>query len=230
MWLSNLAVSMSLWPVNLLRDGPKRVGRLIAVLSINPEVRDLRKFAAWWHRVIVYLFDLIGGPEVIQLVIRMATRTRPLTEKEILAASEVIGAHNLRFNEVRIARDGLWRLIFKYNKQRAFATWHTINLPEAAEDNIPLLVHELVHTYQYERCGSIYIGQGLWAQIRYGRKAYDYGGSQGLSADYAAGKRYSDYNREQQGQIAQDYCSLWLNKQSTTAYEPFIEDLRSGVL
>jgi hypothetical protein len=230
MGLSDFAGSIILWPFNLLRDGPRRTGRLIGVLSIYPGARDFRKFAAWWHRLIFYQFDLIGGPEIIQLAIRMVTNTRPLTLKEIDAASEVIGQHNLRFNEVRIARGGLWRPIFKTNGGRAFATWHTINLPEASQNNIPLLVHELVHTYQYEQCGSVYIGQGLGAQIRCGRKAYDYGGSRGLSADYAAGKRYSDYNREQQGQIAQDYCSLWLNEQNTSAYEPFIEDLRTGVI
>ncbi len=49
----------------------------------------------------------------------------------------------------------------------------------------------------------------------------------GDSADYAAGKRYSDYNREQQGQIGRDYCSLWLNELNTSAYRP---DLRTGVI
>jgi len=127
-----------------------------------------------------------------------------------------------------VINGGLVELIFRFNRRRAFCAWHTIKIPESSEDNIPLIVHELVHTYQYEQRGSIYIGQGLWAQRKQGRKAYDYGGSQGLSEDYAAGIRYSDYNREQQGQIAQDYWSRRLKNQNIGDYESFIEDLRAG--
>ena len=58
----------------------------------------------------------------------------------------------------------------------------------------------------------------------------DYGGADGLHEHRAAGKRYCDYNREQQGQIAQDYSALLAAGEETSAYEPFIKELREGLV
>ena len=92
------------------------------------------------------------------------------------------------------------------------------------------MVHELTHVYQYERVGSVYLGQAVWAQLKLGRAAYDYGGALGLEARWLEGKRLKHYNREQQGMIAQDYCALRLARQNTSAYDPFIDELRSGLV
>lgn len=227
MRLEELARTFLLWPTNLFRDGPKRIGRLFGLLSNHPRNRNPGTWAEWLHRLLIYKLDIFGVPELLQFIIRVFTRTRRLNEIEIQSASDVIGPNNLRFNEVRVAKGGLSRLVFKYNRQRAFCTWHTINIPEKSENNIPLVVHELVHTFQYEQRGSIYISQGIWAQLRNGQKAYDYGGNKGLIEDYDAGKQFSEYNREQQGQIAQDYCALQLNNQNVAPYAPYIRELRA---
>jgi hypothetical protein len=125
---------------------------------------------------------------------------------------------------------GMLLPIFRMNRNRAFATWHTINLPASRTSDISLLVHELTHVYQYERVGSLYIGQGLWAQFRFGRQAYEYGGAEGLLEGRAAGKCLYDYNREQQSQIAQDYISLLHEDGNTEAYSPFIRELQHGLI
>jgi hypothetical protein len=149
----------------------------------------------------------------------------------MMAATSVFGPKAIRYRDVRIAQRGILRQAFRLNKNRAFATWHTINLPDRGEDrNLPLLIHELTHIFQYERVGSVYIGQGLWAQYQLGRKAYEYGGAAGLADGRAVRKRYSDYNREQQGQISQDYCALKLSGKNTAAYDPFIAELQAGAL
>jgi hypothetical protein len=92
------------------------------------------------------------------------------------------------------------------------------------------MVHELTHVYQYERVGSPYIGQGLWAQHKHKKDAYRYGGAEGLLAGRAAGMRLCDYNREQQCQIAQDFSTRLIEGRDTEAYNPFIRDLRHGLL
>lgn len=217
------------WPLNLVRETPRRMGRLIGVLAAGPPAGK-SAMGAWLHALAWYLFDLTGGPEIVQFAWRRVTDTRPLTDEEIETATTILGPMAIRYGDVRIANGGLLRYAFRSNKNRAFATWHTINLPREREKNLPLLVHELTHTRQYERVGSIYIGQGLWAQRRLGRKAYDYGGPEGLHKHLAAGKHYNDYNREQQGQIAQDYCALVESGEDTSAYEPFIKELREGWL
>ena len=95
------------------------------------------------------------------------------------------------------------------------------------------MVHELVHVFQFELVGSVYVWQALRAQSTNG---YEYGGPDGLKTDRQTGKRFRDYNREQQGQIAQDYYGLvaYRNLSKTDPlrrpYEPFIDDLRRGEL
>jgi len=94
-------------------------------------------------------------------------------------------------------------------------------------------VHELIHVCQFELVGSIYIWQALRAQRTTG---YRYGGWQQLKEDRSNGKHFRDYNREQQGQIAQDYYSEVVAKQLLAedpirqAYEPFVDELRKGEL
>ena len=219
-----------MWYVNFVRDFPKRSGRLIGAFQTLAKVKRLRNPVYWMQAFLWYGFDLVGGPEIVQISLRAVSNTRSLTEDEISSAEEALGSQAIRFGDVRIATGGLLIFFFRKNKDRAFATWHTINLPSSKTEDVSLLVHELTHVLQYERVGSVYITQGLWAQFRYGKHAYDYGGIEGLSKSHAAGKRLSDYNREQQGQIAQDYISRVNKDRETEAYRPFIDDLHRGLI
>ncbi|MFC1902960.1 hypothetical protein ACFLX4_02710 [Chloroflexota bacterium] len=96
-----------------------------------------------------------------------------------------------------------------------------------------ITVHELTHVFQYECIGSVYIWQALRAQRMNG---YSYGGWQQLKQERDNGKHFRDFNREQQGQIAQDYYNKVIVQELPDqdpirqAYEPFINELRSGEL
>ena len=182
------------------------------------------------------LFDVARGPRLFGLFWHMATRVSPLTEAEINAASAVLGPSGIRYHRVRVAEGRLLTLIFKVNGKRAFTTFHTVNLPSTGSHSRPhldLLVHELVHVRQFENVGSIYIWQALRAQRTDG---YGYGGPKQLTEDRSNGKHFRDYNREQQGQIAQDYYREVVEQalpESNTrrqTYEPFIDELRHGDL
>lgn len=227
--ISEISRNGLMWPINLIRDLPKRAGRLSAAFGAISEIRGLTIFIYWIHASLWYSFDIVGGPELIQIVIRTFSETRALSNDEIGAVQAVLGPKAIRFRDVRIASGGLLLPIFRRNGNRAFATWHTINLPASKTSDVSLMVHELTHVYQYERVGSPYIGQGLWAQYKHKRHAYHYGESEGLLAGRAAGKRLCDYNREQQCQIAQDFFTLIQEKRDTEAYNPFIGDLQRGL-
>jgi hypothetical protein len=243
-----------LWLVNLIRDLPGRLGRLAITLceglsgvaSFIPDAiralasGGLRGFADWlWERarsggawvlsLLSRVFDVLGGPEIVQFIAHLVTRATPLTEAEMAAASSVLGPNAIRYGDVRIAEGGLLNLVFRLNQGRAFASWHTINMPSGSDgrSNLDIVVHELVHVYQNEKVGTVYLGQAIYAQMTVG---YGYGGAAGLTADRAAGKHYRDYNREQQAQIAQDYYTLRQSGGDTTAYQPFIAELRAGDL
>lgn len=221
---------MYLWLLNIIRDTPKRFGRIIGAIMEIETITDVKRLGIWLHTAGAYVFDLVGGPELVQFLIRNLTSNRSLTSQEMETARSVLGENAIRYKDVRVADRGFLLFVFGLNRRRAFATWHTINVPADRWQNLPLIIHELTHVLQYEKVGSVYIGQGLGAQFRLGPGAYDYGGTEGLTAAMAAGKHYSDYNREQQGQIAQDYCQRWLEGLMTATYEPFIEELRAGAV
>ena len=254
-WVGGRLGDAAMWGVNLLRDLPERLVRLgqaildglAGVVSFIPEAIQalasggLRGFASWlWEkakaggawvlRLISRVFDVLGGPELVEFITHIVTKATPLTSTEKTAAQSVLGPTAIRWDDVRVAEGGLLSLIFHLNEGRAFATFHTINLPSTGahgRSNTAIVVHELTHVYQYERVGSLYLGQAIHAQATIG---YGYGGAAGLNSDRAAGKHYRDYNREQQAQIAQDYYTLLSSGGATTDYDPFIAELRAGAL
>ena len=65
---------------------------------------------------------------------------------------------------------------------------------------------------------------------------YRYGGWQSLAEKRPEGTRFSDFNREQQGQIAQDYYddvltpNLPPDSPARLAFQPFIDDLQAGAV
>jgi hypothetical protein len=206
----------------------RRFGRLLGTLAAGPAARNNGQQTVWLHHLACCVFDAAGGPEAAQLLLRALTRTRPLTVQEIETAAAVLGERAIPYERVRLAQGGVLTYAFRLNKNRAFSTWHTINMPLGREEDLPLLIHELTHTFQFERVGSVYIGQALLEQRRHGRAAYHYGGVEGLHRAYQAGKCYRDYNREQQGQISQDYCTRLHAGEDVSAFAPFIAELRAG--
>ena len=174
------------------------------------------------------VLDLLGVPEFFVFLWRAVTRATPLTGDEIVAATSVMGPFSLRYQDVRVAQDGVLRLIFRRNGGRAFATFHTVNLPtlgDHARSNVAIVLHELVHVYQYERAGSRYFAEALLAQHEAG---YDYGGTEALHTARLQGKHLRDFNREQQAQIVQDYYTYRCHEWDTAAFEPFIAESRGG--
>ena len=185
---------------------------------------------AWICRV----FDALRGPRLFETIWHVLTRVSALSETEIGATSTVLGTNAIRYSAVRVAEDGLLGLIFRLNRGRAFATFHTVNLPSSgrhSRSHLGIIVHELTHVYQFELVGSVYFWQAIRAQRTTG---YWYGGWQQLEKDRGNGKHFRDYNREQQGKIAQDYYSEVVAKGLSAedpirqAYEPFIAELRNG--
>jgi hypothetical protein len=257
-WVGERVRDASMLVVDLVRDLPERLARLVTTLgnglagivTFLPEgiaalaSGGLSGFADWlWERakdggawvltLLGRVFDLLGGPELLEFVWHLITKARPLTGEEITAASSVLGPSAIRWGDVRVSQGGILSFIFAHNDKRAFATFHTINLP----DNEPIhtAVHELTHVFQYERAGSVYLGGAIHAQVTRGGDAYNYGKGPGLVAAKAAGKHFRDFNREEQAQIAEDYYDeviigggTSLSADERTAYDYYIGELRAG--
>jgi hypothetical protein len=200
----------------------------------------VRHTGIWLHLLVVQLFDLAGGPELCQLVMHLGMHTTPLTEEERTAVQPIFGAKNIRYQDVRIAEGGILNLIFRYNGELAFATWYTIHMPKpkkvgegtavSRRRNLPLLIHELTHVFQYHHVGSRYLGEALYYLTTTRRDCYQYGGSAGLQSCWQQGKTFVQFNREQQAQIIQDYFTNSQAKQDTSAYLPYLAQLQQREL
>jgi hypothetical protein len=122
---------------------------------------------------------------------------RPLTEAEIQMLRKVFDA-GLNYPVVRLTR--MNRLIEVLNGSRAYTLGNTVHLPGKAYAYLhqypSLLVHELVHVWQYQRDGWSYVPSALWAQTA--GDGYDF------AKALRQGKAWKDMNPEQQGQMIQD--------------------------
>jgi hypothetical protein len=258
-WVGERLRDASQWVINLIKDLPARLGRLAVtlweglsgVVSFIPEAIEalasggISGFADWlWEKakrggtwileLVSRVFDVLGGPELLEFVWHILTKARPLSGDEIAAAQEVLGPTAIRWGDVRVSQGGLLDVVFALNNNRAFVTWHTVNLPEG--ETMDTVVHELTHVYQYEQVGTTYLGGAIHAQATRGDDAYNYGGPDGLVEKQNNGGHFSDFNREEQAQIAQDYYrwvlhgSGTLTDEQVQAYEYFIAELRAGAV
>ncbi len=250
-WLGDRLLDIAMWAVNLVRDLPVRVGRLVVALwqgvrglalalpgaarsasagpGLGAWLRSVPRAAVLWLIVLLFrLLDLVGVPELWSFLMRAAAHVSPLTGEEIGAAAAILGPTAVRYADVRVAEGGLLNLIFRRNTGRAFTTFHTINLPTFGPHqraNFAILLHELVHVYQYERTGGLYIAEAIYAQNTAG---YDYGRPEDLLLCSVAGGCYRNFNREQQAQLVQDYYERQVAGLPVAVYEPFIAEMRQG--
>ena len=172
---------------------------------------------------------------------------RQLTAIEI-AEARLVFRDSLDYDKVRlhegvawsnwVARIGAWLSRTPPPPQNAVTLGNRIYLPveirttlsptdDAFIRDMGWLIHELTHSWQYQHDGAIYFFQALWVQLKLGPDSYDYGGQQGLELAAQAGKNLSDFNREQQGEIARDYYHGRKKGQDVTAWEPFVLEFSS---
>ena len=175
----------------------------------------------WAGRLILYIVDLIGLLELLQLIWGLIFRMRKLRTDEINASLEVHPAGMIPYSLVWVDEDSM---ITWVNGGRAVTTAHVLHFVKGGEP-LHTVVHELTHVAQYGSVGSAYMAQAIHAQA-FGA-GYNYGN---LPAQLATGKHYKDFNREQQAQICEDYY-LTLHGSGPTAQadlQPFINEMRTG--
>ena len=254
-WSGERVEDLSRWAVNLIRDLPWRLLRLartlwqglVGVYHMIPAFiracqggglsgaegwlrRGIVRAGAWLGVLALQVLDIFGIPELFELLWHAVTHSTPLTGSEIAVLAAVLGPSTVRYRDVRVNRGGALRPVFALNRKRAFTAFHTVNMPgrgSGDQDQLDILVHEMVHVFQHERLGSVYLGQCLYAQATVG---YGYDGTQGLRRARIEGTHYRDYNREQQAQIVQDYYWLRCHGWDSSVHEPFVQEMREGKL
>jgi hypothetical protein len=149
---------------------------------------------------------------------------RPLTSEEASDAKLVFGP-GLDYSKIRITEDPI---LGAGSIARTLPS--AINFPPGASHSagyMPWLLHELTHSWQYQH-GVGLAHTATTAFLCYaGVQTYSYGKAAGLAAAAAAGKKFTDFNTEQQGDIVRDYYVALKLGASTAAWAPFLPEIQS---
>jgi len=173
------------------------------------------------------VFDIIKFPLILEFSWqKLKVNTRGLSPIEKEEALKVFGT-SINLSKVRIDEHSLISWIgAKINKCEGMGvtTFYTINFnrkikPAKGNPDMKWLIHELAHVAQMQHSGSKYLLEAIHAQKTNGYR-------------YLLGEKIHlrDYNREQQASIIADYYIKCCSGNSTSAYEPYIRELREGKL
>jgi hypothetical protein len=155
-------------------------------------------FMEWVADTFFYLLDILAIPELYQGAARVFKwNIRRLKLDEINLGKSVFGT-SIDYNLVRI--DDRTRLGTK-RMALAYVSFNIINYRSVIKDEI--LVHELMHIWQFQHFGSIYIARAIKAQRS--KEGYDYGGVANLYQLMVRQAKILDFNFEQQADIIEDY-------------------------
>jgi hypothetical protein len=154
----------------------------------------------------------------------LTSGARTLTQPEQTEAKLVFGT-SLNFSSAKVAESAAMTL-----GDFARTPFDTIYLPPGTlskplPDYMPWLIHELTHAWQTQHGVSV-VRKTLTA-LR-GSSAYAYGGEAALRTAHAAGKKFTEFNTEQQADICHDYYVALKAGRSISAYAPYIEQVKRG--
>jgi len=185
-----------------LRQLPIRILRLVKqFVKFDFSFGILQGFFLYFISIGLCLFDLFAIPEIYETIMDISKwNTRALSKREKLLASMVF-TDSIDLDMVRV--DDRAVLGPKWGRF-AYVSYHTINsygkIPNA------ILIHELMHVWQFTYLGSVYIINALMAQRS--QEGYDYQGLKRMHDVINAGKSILAFNYEQQADIICDYYRI----------------------
>lgn len=225
--------------IDVFKFFPKRMTRLIlhfwegAIYFTTPKFRNqsfVLSIVYWWWELGCHVLDTLGIAEGYEAVCDFTKKeTRPLNAFELIMAKEIFG-DTINYERVRI--DETAEIACKSSTLK-YVSFYTINSWGRMSDDI--FIHEMVHIWQYENVGAVYIPKALRVHLTEGM-GYNYGGLSALEKSMKKGGKLLDFNYEQQGDIVADYfrikCGyppIWGKgtKTDLKIYEYFVEQLGS---
>lgn len=155
----------------------------------------------WFSDAGFYVMDILAMPEIYELIFSIIKKnTRPLNSKEKALASSIFG-QSIKYNLVKVdssARFGTQKIAL------AYVSFNTINYRKQIDKAI--FIHEMVHIWQFQQFGSIYLARAIKAQRS--KEGYNYGGVPNLYQVMLKGGSLLDFNFEQQADIIEDYYRI----------------------
>lgn len=209
---------------------PQRFKRLLFHFTSFKTINNPFLVDNWFTVLFIYIIELFGIIEIYESLTSLVKfNTRPLTENEIAIALNVFG-ETINYELIRIDR----RAYIGAKKMNiAYVSFHTINSWGKLRKDI--FIHELMHVWQYERMGAMYIPLALSAQKT--KMGYNYGGVPMLWENAEQGLKA--FNLEQQADIVADYYRIirgyrpnWGNgtTKDLPIYERYVQQVRDKLL
>ena len=199
--------------IDIFRYLPMRLGRIFDHLyqggrtfSQNTiqsvfQTRTIKGIFYWWLELFLLFLDVVGISEIIEIVMDFAKfNSRPLNSWERDLAYEVFG-DSINYDRVRLDE---FALIGPKQKLYCYVSFYMINSWGSMHNSV--LLHELVHVWQFQHLGIVYIPRALSAQRS--AEGYDYGGVSLLRIAMEKGIGLVDFNLEQQADIIMDYYRI----------------------
>ncbi len=209
-----------------LVDGIEKIDQL--GFSKEHPFQPFISVGTWWLELVVLLLDLLGIGELYETLADIIKfNTRPLHKWEREVAREVFGSA-INYSRVRIDE---YAFLGPAQMKICYVSCYIIN--SWGKMNNATLLHELVHVWQYQNIGLIYIPRALRAQ--HSPAGYNYGGKDLLQQYQQQGKTFFAFNLEQQAEIISDYYHLkngypihWgdASFSDLPVYEHFVKQLR----
>ena len=166
----------------------------------------------WFYDLFFYTIDLIFLPLFYEIILSGIKKSvRRLTDEEIQEAKQIFGS-SISYDLIRI---DVKPYIGVGKNVVAYVTFFMINYNRKI--SMPIFIHELVHIWQYQQFGSVYIAKALKAQVS--REGYDYGGMENLYHQMLRGRTLTSFNFEQQAEIIEDYYRIRSNRNTSPMFD-----------
>jgi hypothetical protein len=155
----------------------------------------------WLAEFTVLFLECFGIGECYETLMDFGKlNTRKLYSWEIEMAKSIYG-DSIDYQQVRIDEKawlGPKQFHFCYVSFSLINSWNTMQKH--------VLIHELMHIWQYQQMGAIYMLRALIAQ--HTKMGYNYGGLPAIEQKMAQGETLLDFNLEQQADVIADYYLL----------------------
>ncbi len=169
----------------------------------------------WIVELVLRGLELFLVFDLVQILITWRSSVHPLSAYDRSLAAAILG--DSRYLDLIQYNDR--SLFCKNTSVIAFVSGFVINFWTVISDDV--LVHELIHVWQYDRVGIVYVPRALYAQRT--EENYNYGGVKTLLQEIKEGKAINQYNYEQQAQIIQDFFLYY----QTQVADPLADSLNS---
>lgn len=207
-------IALALWRA-AIESYPQRIVRVFQLpwLKIRPQRNFVQRCLDAPFEWVFVLGDLLFIPEIYcTLGLCVKWNSRSLSEEE-MAVIYLLNFHSIDLDSIHIDDAAV---VGPSWSRFAYVSFYSINY--YGDLSLRVFAHELIHLWQFQKFGSVYIYHSLVSQ--WSRAGYDYGGYSALKDGVLRGSDLLDFNFEQQGDILADYYRvLHMNKRGVVGLD-----------